>query len=878
MHAELHRLYVWFHMVRCMGCGCALQSAVCGSTWHAVWRHGFSLQLALVTVVHIHRRGSFCDYMNSGLRNMRIAMKLSKIALLLGILAIAVAMRADDSRFDLPGPKIDVYVTRGGVTLPISQVPSLLPRDTLRVKADLPATQSNHLLLIVAFLRSTTNEPPDNWFTKVETWRQPIEGTTVAVPDGAQKAIMFVAPETGGDFDTLRSAVKKNPGLFTRATVSLRKASLKEQRIQRYLAGMRAVSSDDGKMIESRSAKLAATLALAPNADCFKKPVDDQVDCLTQTSDDLLLDDSHGQTMANAISTGASSDLANEAAQADGALYSTYVGTLVDLVHLAGLLHTAQYRYIPAISFPNGATMNLKLNSPPSFYNPKSVIVIALPPIEPVHPPQLHLEDPQATFCLANPSMALPFRGTPSLFSTGFPHDLAIVFGSGDSAVRIALTPDAFDGGLIPSNPIREGLLDRFEAIGSDKGMTLQGKVEGFWGFEKLDGPTLTFQYSPDDGLKLLTSTALFAGQDNQATLRGRGTACVNRIKMSSQEGESSAVTFDRGSGNDNLLLNLPLKNKPAGTYSIAVEQYGSAKVMRTGLAVYSKDIRVDKLLLGAGDSAILMGEHLEKVASVKVGDHTFVPTGAAPDERGLQLRAQHAPDTNDARSATVTLEDGGVMTVPVATQDSGATLKVLSIDSTLATPKGELPVTLNSQSDIALHGILHFVIQSASVFPRGQILELSTADGAVHGSISLASGGLILEDERTAVATVDLDKTFGESAFGELRMRAIPGDGTVGNWVTLGKLVRRPHITAEHCTNVGVPTCMIEGSDLFLALAFSATEDFASAVPVPTSFDGSNFAIPMKPNTRSSTLYVRLRDDPNGFATIRIPTRGSHP
>src|ERR1700761_2999088 len=529
MHAELHRLYVWFHMVRCMDCGRALQSAVCGSTWHAVWRHGFSLQLALVTVVHIHRRGSFCDYMNSGLRNMRIAMKLSKIALLLGILAIAVAMRADDSRFDLPGPKIDVYVTRGGVTLPISQVPSLLPRDTLRVKADLPATQSNHLLLIVAFLRSTTNEPPDNWFTKVETWRQPIEGTTVAVPDGAQKAIMFVAPETGGDFDTLRSAVKKNPGLFTRATVSLRKASLKEQRIQRYLAGMRAVSSDNGKMIESRSAKLAATLALAPNADCFKKPVDDQVDCLTQTSDDLLLDDSHGQTMANAISTGASSDLANEAAQADGALYSTYVGTLVDLVHLAGLLHTAQYRYIPAISFPNGATMNLKLNSPPSFYNPKSVIV-----------------------------MALPFRGTPSLFSTGFPHDLAIVFGSGDSAVRIALTPDAYDGGLIPSSPISEGLLDRFEAIGPDNGMTLQGKLEGYWGFETLDGPTLTFQYSPDDGLRLLTSTALFAGQDNQATLRGRGTACVSRIKMSSPEGESSAVTFDRGSGNDNLLLNLP--------------------------------------------------------------------------------------------------------------------------------------------------------------------------------------------------------------------------------------------------------------------------------------------------------------------------------
>jgi hypothetical protein len=809
---------------------------------------------------------------------MRIAMRLSKIALFLVVLGIAVAMRADDSRFDLPGPKIDVYVTRGGTTLPISQVPSLLPHDILRVKADLPATQSNHLLLIIAFLRSTTNEPPDDWFTEVETWRQPIEGTTVVVPDGAQKAIMFVAPETGGDFDTLRSAVKKNPGLFTRAAVSLRKASLKEQRIQRYLAGMRAVPSDDYKAIESRSAKLAATLALAPNADCFKKPVDDQVDCLTQTSDDILLDDSHGQTTSNAISTGASSDLANEAAQADGALYSTYVGTLVDLVHLAGQLHTAQYRYIPAISFPTGATMNLKLNSPPSFYNPKSVIVIALPPIEPAHPPKLHLEDPQESFCLANPSMALPFRGTPSLFSTAFSHDLAIVFGSGSSAVRIALTPDAYDGGLIPLRPIGQDLLDRFEATGSSNRMTLQGKLEGYWGFDKLDGPTLTFQYSPDDGLKLLTSTALFAGQDTQATLQGRGTACVHKIKMSNSDDESSAVTFDRGSSNDNLLLHLPLKSKPASAYSIAVDQYGSAKITKISVTVYSKDIRIDKLLLGAGGSAILMGEHLGKVASVKVGDQTFVPSGAPPDQRGLQLRAPHAPGIDDAQSATVLLEDGGVMTVPVATEDPGATLKVLSFDLTLATPRGEIPVALNSQRDIALHGILHFVVQSDGIFPRGQVLELSTAHGAVHTSISLSSGELILQDDHTAVATVDLDKAFGESAFGELRMRAIPGDGTVGNWVTLGKLVRRPHITAVHCTNVDVPTCMVEGNNLFLALAFSTTEDFASVVPVPTGFDGSNFAIPMKPNTRSSTLYMRLRDDPAGFATIRIPAKGNHP
>ena len=28
------------------------------------------------------------------------------------------------------------------------------------------------LLLIIAFLRGTTNEPPDNWFTEIDTWEK----------------------------------------------------------------------------------------------------------------------------------------------------------------------------------------------------------------------------------------------------------------------------------------------------------------------------------------------------------------------------------------------------------------------------------------------------------------------------------------------------------------------------------------------------------------------------------------------------------------------------------------------------------------------------------------------------------------------------------
>src|SRR5579862_693432 len=72
--------------------------------------------------------------------------------------------------FDLAGPKVDVHVKRGEITLPISQVPNLLPGDRLWIHPDLPESQSAHFVLVIAFLRGSTNPPPPSWFTRVETW------------------------------------------------------------------------------------------------------------------------------------------------------------------------------------------------------------------------------------------------------------------------------------------------------------------------------------------------------------------------------------------------------------------------------------------------------------------------------------------------------------------------------------------------------------------------------------------------------------------------------------------------------------------------------------------------------------------------------------
>src|ERR1700754_4928667 len=108
--------------------------------------------------------------------------------LLLTLLAAPLIAQAPSSRFDLVGPKIDVRVSRNGVTLPISEVPNLQPGDRLWLHPDLPEDQSAHYLLICAFLRGSTNPPPDSWFTRIETWDRKIvqEGTFVTVPDKAQ--------------------------------------------------------------------------------------------------------------------------------------------------------------------------------------------------------------------------------------------------------------------------------------------------------------------------------------------------------------------------------------------------------------------------------------------------------------------------------------------------------------------------------------------------------------------------------------------------------------------------------------------------------------------------------------------------------------------
>src|SRR6516162_1235308 len=103
---------------------------------------------------------------------------LAKPALLRFILALLFSSASfafgDNAAFDLAGPKLEVKVVRGGKALPISQIPNLQAGDRIWVHPEFPKAQSVKYLLIAAFLRGSTNPPPEEWFVRAETWKREV--------------------------------------------------------------------------------------------------------------------------------------------------------------------------------------------------------------------------------------------------------------------------------------------------------------------------------------------------------------------------------------------------------------------------------------------------------------------------------------------------------------------------------------------------------------------------------------------------------------------------------------------------------------------------------------------------------------------------------
>jgi hypothetical protein len=813
------------------------------------------------------------DFYPAGLRTIE-GMRRCLLLFFLCFL-VSAGLHADAPAFDLLGPKVDIHVKRGEITLPISQVPSLLPGDRLWVHPDLPESQSAHYVLIVAFLRGSTNPPPTDWFTRVETWNKQAreEGVFVTVPSEAQQALIFLAPETGGDFSTLRAAVRGRPGAFVRATQDLQAASLDRMRLEAYLADVKATSQTDPAMLKDRAEKLARSLGIKVDQQCFDKPSDQQAPCLVQHTDGLVLDDANTESLVTQLANGATGDLMNQLSYSTlggAGTFSPYVGAILDTARILSSLHTAHFQYIPALALPTKDTLNLRLNMPPSFRDPKSVVVVALPPIAPVKPPPLHPINPAEKYCALKPGLVLHVEGAPVVFSTQLAYDLTLhieprASGNG-AAVDLPVKADPSEGGLVPVDPLPQ-LAD------GDLTATLRAK----WGFDDWEGPHFHLHVAQTGRWTVAAGeqSALVVGREDTLHLEDDNTICVDKVE---QLVNGKPLKLDWKSPKpDSLEVSVPMNDAAPGPVTLQIYQFGLDKPEKLPLTAYAEAASLDRLTLSAGDkTAVLQGNRLDEVAQAELEGIALKPAKLRRVQDFDQLAMSTDASTENldpAKSyeAKVQLRDGRKLKVPVTVGAPRPQVVLLNKgvqeDASAAPP----PVHLGSPNDLPVDGRLVFFLKSRVPvnFSRNEKVELAAVDGSFHTELSLSDGSLMLEDTKTAMASLAPLTRFGLSGFGPVAVRVMSAEGVPGDWITLGTLVRLPAFKDLRCPRAANKPCLLTGSNLFLASSFAATPDFSNATDVPQDFTGTQLNVPHPTN---GSLSLRLRDDPTTVQTLTMP------
>jgi hypothetical protein len=795
------------------------------------------------------------------------------------LIASVSFLRADTAAFDLAGPRIEVRVTRAGKTLPISQVPNLQAGDRLWIHPDIPDAESVRFLMIPTFLRGSTNPPPENWFTKIETWNKHVreEGVVITVPPGAQQALIFLAPQTSGDFGTLRSAVRGKPGAFVRASQDLNQAALDRSRLDRYLSAVREMSGGDANTLHERSLLLARSLNIKLDNDCFQKPRQERESCLTQNTDQLVLDDGHSQSMVAALTSGSGSDLLGQLSTtrlAGGGVYSPYVGAVVDVAKMLESFHTPEYRYIPALALPHLDELNLKLNNPPSFRKPMSVMVVSLPAVEAAQLPPLRPVDANQVHCLEQPDLLLAADGAPIVFSTAFAH--GIVLHVADKSGRGVDLP-------VTADPARGGFSIATQAVAPDKmDSEVKGTIRGSWGFDSFEGPAFHLRNAHPAQWTLASAdeSALVVGREDTIRFKADAMACVETVTLRNEQGKMLMAAWDSSKAGQ-LEVKVSLQDESPGKITMLVKQYGSGKADEVALSSYSEAARLDRFAINAGDSdALLVGARLDQVAGIEVNGIHFAPAGLSradnKDELRLVTDAQDISALHAGARITphINLKDGRVLNV--ASLVDPPRPKVTLLNQSIQAGPAPSSIRLGNPDELPQDGKISFFLKAAvpETFPRAQKIEVATADASYSASLSLDDGTLIAQDAQTVMAVFDPLKNLGPSAFGPLRFRAVDGDAK-GDWQTLANLVRLPVLKEVRCPESLDQQCTLYGSNLFLISSVASDPEFKRSAPVPEGFADSALSVP-RPD--GALLYIKLRDNPSAVNPAALPVTPAQP
>jgi hypothetical protein len=796
-------------------------------------------------------------------------MQRSTLSLLAGlglVLVRTTAVLAQPAAFDLAGPTIEVEITRGAATLPAAQVPNLAAGDRVWLKADLPEAQSAHYLMVAAFLQGSTNPPPNSWFFRCETWSGKCakQGLTVTVPKDAQQLLVFLAPVTGGDFSTLVNAVRGRPGSFVRTSQELNQATLDRSRLEAYLAAVRALNDSEPARLKEAAPLLARSLAIKVDEKCLDKMEVLQAPCLMQGQESLILNDGHGASIAQALTSGPASDLAMAASstpQLKSGYYGPFIGTVIDVARLLDSFHTAQYQYIPALPSADGRKLKLSLNAPPSFHDPKSVLVLAMPAVEAPQFPPLHPVDPKQVYCAKKDGLVLPVDGAPLAFATAYAHDTALTVRMQDgTSLELPARAD----------PARGGFAIDTAALRASAAEPIAASLHGLWGFERYDGPAFklvgpsaeTWQLAPDD------EASVIIGREDTVHVRAGSVSCVEGVELADASGKPLKVEW-KSTKPDELEVHLALQQAAAGELRLLIRQHGRSQPHALALHAFAEAAHLESFTLYSGDSqGMLHGTRLDEVQKLTLKDVEFTPgaltTSQGHDELSMPASDAHSAGelkSTDAGKAHVLLRDGRTLEVTAAIEAPRPSAVLITKSSQPAHAGASDSIRLASAEELPQDSRLLFSLraQSPPAFSHDARIEVATIDGAASTVLGVSSGGMTLQNAHVAVATLDPARAFGASAFGPIRFRLL-SNGAIGDWQPLATLVRLPELRGIECAGGPDAPCTLSGSNLFLLDSVSATPAFTEPVHIPDGFTGQALPVPRPTQGR---LYVKLRDDP---------------
>lgn len=787
----------------------------------------------------------------------RLFAPLSGVAAAVALFVPGVATPAEPAPFDLAGPALRISVTRGAVTLPIAQVPSLEEGDRIRVLADFPTDQRARFLLMSAFLQGATNPPAKDWIASAEPWKKKEKDRQLdlTVPKGARQLVLFLVPESGGAAGAIGDAVRGKPGEFVRATQDLNQASLDRARLDSFMGAIRAQENSHPEYLRSVAPMLARSLSMKLNADCLDKVLELQAACLLEHREALVLADVHSSSLTETLA-GAPVDLAlqlSSTREAGMGYYSPYIGVVRDIARVFGAFSNPHLDYLPSLTQRQGERAALLLNAAPSFAKPRSVLVAGMPAIEANSPPRLRAAVDRP-LCGARPDLLLPVDGAPLIYATDYLREVKLRIEALGGTVDIPVRARADKGGYLIDGPLPAGLTGK-----------LTSRLHGLWGFDPYEGPAFKLEFPATGEWRVAGEPAsLVSGRDNPLELEGPSPACV--VSASVRRGNDSAVPVDATvTDQGRLRLTLPLKDMRPGPLTIELRQLGAVEPASLSVRAYAQASRLDGLTIHQGDRfGTLSGQRLDQVERVSLGERELQPTALRRDgdvDR-LTIAAEEGGPLEDGPSrARVRLKDGRTLSVSVAFEAARPGVSLLHRTLKMGHSTGSIALTTKGDQLLPDTGQMVFSarLNEGPRLTAKDRVEIATIDEDTH--IDLVAGpDLQIQGSDVLVASLDPAK-LGPAAFGPLQFRVVRESGA-SDWQPLAILARLPRIMSVDCSGTG--QCVVKGERLFLIQSIGSGK--ANPLTIAEGFTGDTLRVP-KPV--GDIWTIRLRDAPSEIVTL---------